>query len=57
MKPGSRSNPARRTGSGADRASGPLVWFTRFADLTLMNDADVETWLAMQVEGEGGSGR
>ncbi|EGD57647.1 para-aminobenzoate synthase, component I [Novosphingobium nitrogenifigens DSM 19370] len=34
-------------------ASGPLVWFTRFADLTLMNDADVETWLAMQAEGEG----
>ena len=39
---------ARRSG-----AAGPLVWFARFADRTLMTGDDVDGWLARESQGAG----
>ena len=35
-------------------AAGPLVWFARFADMTMMDGDDVDAWLARE---SGGAGR
>jgi len=39
---------AARTG-----AAGPLVWFARFADVTIMTGDEVDAWLAREGTGEG----
>ena len=48
LEPRLAARAARRCGT-----AGPLVWFARFADCTLLTADEVETWLAREIAGPG----